>query len=213
MAVSPYFKHVTSTNEQSLLDSLTRETIFQRGLDLLYIPRRNSEDGFDYLFGEDPENVFSEGIELEFWCENVESGYDGGDMIGRFGLEMPDRATFICSKTRFEEEIKKKYPDIIRPREGDLIVFKTSPLEPMDVFEIMLTEKETPFYQLGRSNVFRIDVERYSYSHETIDSGLEDIDNDYKPNMKEFTDSPEIQDEADTFVNFSEKDPFSDGEY
>lgn len=211
--ISPYFKHVTATNEQELIDSLTRETIFQRGLDLYYIPREESDDGFDYLFGEDPENKYVKAVEIEFWCENVGQGFDGADTIGRFALEMPDIATFLASKTRFIEEIQKLYPDIIRPREGDLIVFKTDPSEPMDVFEITFVQKENPFYQIGKSNVFRIETERFNYSHENMESDVPEIDAEYIPNMEDITDSPEIQTEADTFVNFDEKDPFSDGDY
>ena len=71
MAVSPYFRHVTAENEQKLIDDLTRETYYQRGLDFLYCPRKNSENGFDYLFGEDPENIFDTAVTMEFYLENV----------------------------------------------------------------------------------------------------------------------------------------------
>lgn len=213
MTISKYFRHVTATNEQQLIDALTQETIFQRGMDLYYIPRQNSDDGFDYLFGEDPENRYAKAVEMEFWCENVGQGFDGADTIGRFALEMPDIATFQISKTRFIEEIQKLYPDILRPREGDLIVFKTDPSEPMDIFEITFAQKENPFYQIGKSNVFRIETERFNYSHEDMESEVEEIDDEYVPNMEDITDSPDIQTESDTFVNFDENDPFSDGGY
>lgn len=213
MAVSPYFKHVTASNEQQLIDDLTRETIFQRGMDLFYIPRTESGAGFDYLFGEDPENIFDKAVELEFWCENVNGGWDGADTIGRFALEMPDIATFQVSKTRFIEEIQKLYPDIVRPREGDLIVFKADPSEPMDVFEITFAQKENPFYQIGKSNVFRVETERFNYSHETMQSEVPELDDEYVPNAEDYDDSTPLQNESDTFVNFDEDDPFSDGSY
>ena len=214
MAVSPYFRHVTAENEQSLIDDLTRETIYQRGLDLYYIPR--TEDSPDYLFGEDPANVFDAAVTIEFtFPDNVE-GWDSTDVIGRFGLEMPDRAVFQVSKSRFEEEMTKPYPHITRPREGDLIVFvpDVENGEPMDVFEITFVQKENPFYQIGRSNVFQIEAERFNYSHETVQSGVEDIDTDFVPNVDDgLDDSSDLQTESDTFVNFDEDDPFSDGSY
>ncbi len=213
MSVSPYFKHVTAKNEQALIDSLTRETIFQRGLDLYYIPRAEAQDGFDYLFGENPENFFKTGIELEFQCEHVSTGFDGAMAIGRFALELGDTATYQVSKTRFTEEVTKVYPDILRPREGDLIVFKTDPTEPMFMFEITYTEKESPFYQIGKSNVFRMETEKFNYSHETMDTGIEEIDtNDFEV-VDETKDNTPVQTESDTFVDFNEKDPFSDGDY
>jgi hypothetical protein len=213
MAVSPYFKHVTAKNEQSLIDSLTRETIFQRGLDLYYIPRTNSEDGFDYLFGEDPENIFDKAILMEFYCENVSTGFDGQMAVGRFALELADIAVFLVSVTRFKEEVTSVYPDIVRPREGDLIVFKADPSEPLSIFEITFTERETPFYQIGKSNVFKMETERFNYSHETMSTDVPEIDDTPVDMDKDLTDSEPIQQESDTFVNFDESDPFSDGEY
>lgn len=212
MAISPYFRHITAENEQSLIDALTQETIYQRGYDLLYIPRTASSP--DYLFGEDPANIYDEAVTIEFITENVE-GFDGADTIGRFALELPDRAVFEVSKPRFIEEIQKKYPDMVRPREGDLIVWipDVDNEEPMSVFEIMFVDKEQPFYQIGRSNVFRIDVERFNYSHETMQSGDEDLDAEFVPNTEDYSDSADIQTESDTFLNFDEDDPFSDGDY
>ena len=213
MAVSPYFKHVTAKNEQSLLDALTRETVFQRGIDLYYIPRSEAEQGFDYLFGENPENIYDQAVELEFYCENVSTGFDGSMAIGRFAMELADTATFLVAKTRFEEEVGKVYPDIDHPREGDLILFKTDPSEPVFMFEITYTEKETPFYQIGKSNVWRMEAEKFNYSHETMNTGIEEIDTLDIANENEVDDSPDIQTESDIFVDFSENDVFGDGDY
>jgi len=209
--ISPYFRHIDAPNEQKLIDSLTRETIYQRGVNLVYIPR--TEVDMDYLFGEDPTNIYDLGIELEFYCENISTGFDGSMAIGRFALELADMATFLTSTTRFVEEVTKVYPDIKRPREGDLILFKTDDSEPTFMFEITYTEKETPFYQTGISNVFKMETEKFNYSHETLQTGIEEIDTKDFTVEDEITDSPDIQTESDTFVNFNEDDPFSDGGY
>jgi hypothetical protein len=213
MAVSPYFRHVTAKNEQKLIDDLTRETYYQRGLDFWYVPRINSDTGFDYLFGEDPENIFKEAVLMEFYLENVSTGFDGEMSIGRFALELGDTATITCSRTRFTEEVTKRYTEIVRPREGDLIILKYDPSEPMDVFEIVFTEKETPFYQIGKSNVYRMEVERFAYSHEDLETGIDTIDDVPMDDDKEYSDSEPMQTESDELVDFSENDPFSDGEY
>lgn len=213
MSISPHFRHINAPNEQSLIDSLTRETIYSRGIDLYYIPRAEAEIGFDYLFGENPENFYNTGIELEFYCENISTGFDGAMAVGRFALELADIATFLVSRTRFIEEVTKVYPDIKRPREGDLILFKTDHSEPIFMFEITYTEKETPFYQMGISNVYKMETEKFNYSHETMNTGIEEIDTKDFTVEDEITDSPDIQTESDTFVDFSEDDPFSDGDY
>ena len=213
MSISPYFRHVTAPNEQSLLNDLTRETIYQRGLDLFYIPRSESQKGLDYLFGEDPAKIFQTAIQLEMWCENISTGFDGSIAVGRFALELNDVATFIVAVTRFKEEVTSNHSDITRPREGDLILFKTDPSEQVYLFEITFVEKTTPFYQIGKSNVFRMEAERFNFSHEKIETGIEEIDTTPIDMDKEYSDSQPIQNESDTFVDFNESDPFSDGHY
>lgn len=212
MSVSPYFKHVTAKNEQSLIDDLTKETIFQRGLDLYYIPRTESHGGFDYLFGENPENIYDVAVQIEMIMENLSSGFDGADAIGRFALEIPDTATFQVSRTRFNTEVGKMYPDIKRPREGDLILFIADPDEPKVIFEITFTEDELPFYQIGKRNVYRMEAEKFHYSHEVTQTGIKEID-DVAINDDDYEENIPIQDESDTFVNFDESDPFSDNIY
>jgi hypothetical protein len=213
MSISPYFRHVTAPNEQSLINDLTEETIFQRGLDLYYIVREESNHNFDYLFGEDPENSFGGAIQLEMMLSQISTGFDGEMSTGRFLLEMGDIATFTCSVTRFQEEVTSIHPEIVRPREGDLIMFMTDPSEKRSVFEITYTEKEMPFYQIGKSNVFRMETERFSYNHEDMNTGLPEIDTTPLDMDKELSDSTPIQTESDTFVDFSEDDPFSNGDY
>ena len=154
MAVSKYFKHVSAKNEQKLIDDLTKETIFQRGMDFIYIPRTNSETGFDYLFGEDPENIFSLGVEIEMYLLEIRDGFNGDDFISRFGLKLDDNAVFLVSKSRFAAVVTKKYPTITRPREGDLILFKVDPTEAKALFEIKYIEKEHPFYSIGKSTIY-----------------------------------------------------------
>lgn len=212
MAVSPYFKHVSAKNEQKLINDLTEETIYQRGIDIWYVPRTDGGYTDDYLFGENPENIYDAAVKIEMIMENLSSGFDGADAIGRFALEIPDTATFQVSRTRFGAEVIKKYPEIARPREGDLIVFIADPDEPKVVFEITFTEDELPFYQIGKRNVYRMEVEKFHYSHEVTQTGIDFVDeaaladDGYDENVP-------IQSESDTFVDFNEKDPFSDGNY
>lgn len=208
MAVSPYFKHISAPNEQSLIDDLTVEAIYQRGINMYYITREESSFNFDYLFGEDPENNFGNYVEIEMWCENLETGFEGqGSMVTRFALDINDEVTFQVSKTRFLEEIQKVYPDITRPREGDLIAFPMT----KSIFEINFVEHEHPFYTAGKSNLYVISAQKFRWSHEDLNTGLDDID--AITNNEQYEDNTDIQIESDTFINHSESDPFSEGNY
>ena len=208
MATSPYFRHINAPNEQSLVDALTRETIYQRGIDMFYLPRLESEYDFDYLFGEDPENTFGDYVAIEMWCMNLDTGFAGeGSIVSRFALEINDEASFQVSRTRFVEEIQKKYPNITRPREGDLLAFPMT----KSVFEINFVEHEVPFYTVGKSHVYEIECQKFRWSHEDLDTGIEEVDE--IPDIPKIEDNTEIQSESNTFVDHTESDPFSENIY
>lgn len=208
MATSKYFNHINSVPEQSLIDDLTKETIFQRGIDMYYIPREESIENFDYLFGEDPTNSFGAYVMIEMWCENVSDGFAGeASIVTRFGLEINDEATFQVSRTRFTQEITKVYPEIIRPREGDLLAFPMA----KSVFEIKFVEHEKPFYTMGKSNVFELETQKFRWSHEDMVTGLEEVDDIV--NVPKTEDNTDLQTESTTFLDHNEDDPFSEGNY
>lgn len=207
MTVSQYFNHTGETSEQSLVEDLTVEIIQLRGLDFYYIPRVEGVGGTDYFFGESPDNTFEQNVVIEMWCEEV-TGFGGeGDFMGRFGLDIRDEATFTVSKLRFTETVTKANPTITRPREGDLISFPMAKA----VFEITHVEHEKPFYSIGKGHTFELTSKRFEYSLEPMNTGLADVDA-IEDKLIE-TDSPEIQVESDTFVDFSESDPFSENTY
>ncbi len=210
--ISRYFNHVSSKNEQALMTALTAETIFQRGLDLFYIPREESDGGFDYLFGEDPENKFGKAVQIEMMCLQIAEGFDGADAIGRFALDIGDTATFIVERFRFAEEVTRRYNHITRPREGDLIVFVADPTEHKTIFEITFVDPDVPFYQFGRSNRYQMEAEMFNYSHEDMNTGVDYVDEE-NDTSDEYTEADPIQKESDTFMDFDEKDPFSEGKY
>jgi len=62
---------------------------------------------------------------------------------------------------------------MIRPNEGDLIYFPFT----KGIFEIKFVEHEATFYQTGSLQFYELRCEKFNYSGETIDVGIEDIDN------------------------------------
>lgn len=222
MTISPYFNHRDNVVEQTLINDLTVETIQQRGLDILYIPR--SYVGDDALFGE-ASNAFTEGVVIEMLLDNVD-GYSGDGEFGRFlGLEIQDNCNFVCSKTRFTETVTVKYPDIVRPMEGDLIAlvpgtFQVGSDYSMTVFEIIFTEDENPtfteqnqpaFFQLGSGYTYTLRCQLFRYSYEKMESGDDDADS--MGNLEtnpQISDIQQIQDEGDLIIDFSEPNPFQE---
>ena len=121
MARNPYFKDYAG--EQNVTEDITIETIKTMGRDVVYMPRDSVNT--DDLLGEDLSKRFDDGYSIEMYIETVD-GFEGeGDIASQYGLQIKDRADFIVSRRRFDEEIGM-VENLTRPREGDLIFFPLS---------------------------------------------------------------------------------------
>jgi hypothetical protein len=168
MAINPFFGDFT--NEQRLVDDLTIETIRAMGRDVYYIPREYVR--LDRIFGEDVLSKFNVAYQIEMYVQDVMRFQGQRDIISKFGLEITDKITLAVSITRFKQEISTKNPDITRPREGDLIYFPLS----KHLFEINYVEHRIPFYQHGGLTTYTLTCELFTYSNETIDTGIDTVD-------------------------------------
>jgi hypothetical protein len=168
MATNPYFQEYTG--ERDLLDDLTVETIRIMGRDMVYLPREFLKK--DIVFGEDPLSQFKKGHQIEMYIENVQAFSGQINMINKFGLNITDRVTLQVAKTRFNTEIVTKYSNIKAPREGDLIFFPFN----NSIFEINYVEDKIPFFQFGILTTYTLTCELFTYSYETIDTGITEID-------------------------------------
>lgn len=84
---------------------------------------------------------------------------------------------------------------MIRPREGDLIFFPI----PNAIFEVKFVEHESTFYQTGSLQFFELKCERFNYSNENIDTGIEEIDT-IETDYSFATDGYRIMTEAGKFL-------------
>ena len=172
MPTNVYFNHAVKS-EQDLHEDLVVESLRFYGHECYYLPRKIVDE--DELFGEDTSSKFGDAYQVEMYIENTE-GFEGeGDLLSKFGVEVRDQATFILSRRTWQRFISLdgNLATSTRPQEGDLIYFPLG----NQVFEIRFVEHENPFYQLGKLNVFKLQVETFEYSHETIDVGIAELDN------------------------------------
>jgi hypothetical protein len=167
MAKNPYFKYQDS--EPRLMEDLIIESIKVTGEDFVYIAR----DAFnrDYLFGEDTNSRFQDSAILEMYLKDYER-HNGAELFSKFGLELKDRITTVVSKRRFEEVVTAAFPEIKRPREGDLIY---SPMT-YEIYEIEFVDSEVPFYQGNKNFTYEITAQTYQHNQEEISTGMENID-------------------------------------
>lgn len=139
---------------------------------MYYIPR--SMVSRDMILNEDIESRFTEAYVIEMYLENVD-GFDGdGTLFTKFGLEIRDQATFVVSKRQWEKLVGLYNNEIVsgRPNEGDLIFFPLT----RSFFVIKFVEHKSPFYQLSKVPVYKLQCEMFEYSDEDFTTGIQEID-------------------------------------
>jgi hypothetical protein len=150
------------------------ETIKINGVDCYYIPNIN-ESARDLLYGEDPLKKFNAAYPLELYITNVD-GYEGErEFFSKFGLEIRNNMSVIVSKRTFARWVPHTY---YRPREGDLIYIPFMS-QTGEMYEIKYVNYSEAFYVLGNKYpyFYKLELEKFKYSQETIDVGINDIDN------------------------------------
>lgn len=171
MATNPYFSQ-TARAEQSLYEDIIIESLKMYGQEIYYLPRDIVNE--DTILNEDVPSSFNSSHKIEMYIENVE-GFDGeGDLFTKFGVQIRDAATFIVSRKRWEQTVRR-YDNQIqssRPSEGDLIYLPLT----NKLFEIMHVEHEQPFYQISNLPTYKLRCELFEYSDEDLDTGIKHID-------------------------------------
>ena len=165
-------------SEQNLYEDIIIESLKIYGQDVYYLPR--DLVGEDEIFGHDVPSRFNSSHKIEMYIENAE-GFEGeGDLFTKFGVEIRDEATFVVSRRRWEQTVKRYDNEISgdRPREGDLIYLPLS----NSIFQINHVEHEQPFYQLSNLPTFKLRAQLFEYNDEDLDTGvavIDDIERDY----------------------------------
>jgi hypothetical protein len=173
--LNPFFYN-DSKVEQGMLQDLINEAIKIYGIDVFYLPRFYLTK--KRVIKEVIESEFTNAYPLEAYLETYD-GYEGaGTLLTKFGIQPMNDMTLTISRERFETYIApliKKLPNVelsTRPKEGDLIYF---PLGDR-IFEIKFVEHEQPFYQLGKTYIYKLNCELFRYQNELIDTGIITVD-------------------------------------
>jgi hypothetical protein len=174
MATSVYFNNYNSLAEQRVIEDLIVESIKIMGFDAYYLPIENETDR-DILYGEDPIKKFSAAFPIEFYLSSSMEYGGEKEFFSKFGLEIKNTVNIILSKRSFSQRVPQDM--FSRPREGDLVYvpFLNGTGE---LFEIKFTNQTKDFFMLGRKIPFfyELELEKFKYSQEVIDTGVEDID-------------------------------------
>jgi len=217
MATSVYFNNFEASMEQYLIEDLVIESIKIHGHDIYYITR--TAGALDDVLNEDDLSEYKRADFIDMYIKNFD-GFEGeGDFLSKFGLEIRDEMTLTIARRTFELDVGQ-YTRNDRPLEGDLIYF---PLN-KKMFEIKFVEHEPVFYQMGALQMYDLRCEMFEYSQETFSTGVAEIDTlfagfettsntsiEFLETQDSFADNSTIETAADSIIDFSEADPFSEG--
>lgn len=193
----------------------------------------------DELYGTDDNSSYNEAILVELYIKNVDGFGGDGSFMSKFGLEIRDQVTFTIAKRVFEDEIGIAR-DFIRPREGDCIYFPLNkkifqikyvdnkpiyyPLGALQMYDLTCELFEYSGEQFN-TGIPEIDDIQDKLSLNIFDYGILTQDNfmiatedgDYLvletysiETIDPSADNDNIEAEALEFLDFSERDPFSE---
>ena len=109
MAVNKHF-HTSGvaaiSTEQNLYADLVAEAIQIHGHDVYYLDRTLVAE--DTVLGEDSLSKFNTQASIEMYMEDSGGGYAGEkELMSQFGLQNLSEATFVVSKTKFQDKTKQ----------------------------------------------------------------------------------------------------------
>lgn len=217
MATNAFFSNYDFRNTSELIDDLVIEAIQIYGVDTYYVTKALTT--LDDIQNEDSLAIFNAAYHIDMYVKSVDGFQGEGDFLSKFGLQIRDQVTFTVAMRTFERFVTTANTLLVRPREGDLVYM------PMNkkFFKVTFVEHESVFYQTGTLQVYDLKCELYEYSNERFHTGISDIDTAFNAynttNVNNLTDLRDIdpiaknivyENEADSFIDFTEIDPFSE---
>ena len=205
---------------------------------MYYVPRVIGN--LDKLYTADDQSRYEQAFMVELYIKSVDGFSGDGNFMSKFGLEIRDQVIFSIAQTVFNREIGA-YTAQIRPNEGDVIYFplnnKAFQIKYVNKFEMFyqlgalqtweltceLFEYSNEIFNTGIPEIDRI---QQLESTNVLDHSLKDESGNYITDeagnyieLENFNlesilgtgENDEIQKESDTFVDFSNMDPFSEG--
>ena len=208
MAVNKHF-HTNGVSaiasEQSLYADLVSEAIHHRGHSVYYLDRTLVAE--DTVLGEDSLSKFNNQSLIEMYMEDSGGGFAGErELMSQFGLQNLSEATFVVSKTKFQEKTKQIQLEsgTDSPESGSVqlesgtvtdgtisyILNETDATDsdrPFEgdaiyhpvlkkLFQINFVDHDDPFHQLDNNPVYKMRCRLFDYSSEQLGTGITEID-------------------------------------
>ena len=191
--------------EKSLYADLVTEAIHHRGHSVYYLDRTLVAE--DTVLGEDALSKFNTQSLIEMYMEDSDGGFAGErEIMSQFGLQNLSEATFVVSKTKFQEKTKQLQIETatdstssgsIQLESGTISDSQISYIlnetvatdadRPFEgdiiyhptlkkLFEINFVDHDDPFHQLDSNPVYKLKCRLFDYGSEELSTGITEID-------------------------------------
>jgi len=239
MSTNVYFDNFTNTPEQNLIEDLIVESIRIYGHDVWLCPRTVVNK--DSTYNEDPISKYTGSYQIEMYIKNVEGFEGEGDFLSKFNIQIRDEITFTVANRVYQETVgdflqtkrphegdlifmpltKKVY--VIKFVEHESVFYQMGSLQMYDL-RCELFEYSSEELNTGIADIDKLE-QKYSLAASEDDGLTYDANNNVilDPDTNRpvgvaddwyagdvFDDAERIQTLSD-FIDFTERDPFSEG--
>ena len=158
--------------EKDLLQTLASEVIYQKGFNVIYLPREIVN--LDTIINEDIQSKFSQSFTIEAYDEDMYGNAGKGNVQNIFGSAIFDKKTISISRQTWNTLIGANLTGnaSVRPFEGDLIYI---PMK-KSLYQISFVEHEDPFYNLEFNPFYKLTLDMFEYSQDIFETGNSEID-------------------------------------
>ena len=191
--------------EKSLYADLVTEAIHHRGHSVYYLDRTLVAE--DTVLGEDALSKFNTQSLIEMYMEDSNGGFAGErEIMSQFGLQNLSEATFVVSKTKFQQKTKQLQIETatdstssgsIQLESGTVSDSQISYIlnetvatdadRPFEgdaiyhptlkkLFEINFVDHDEPFHQLDNNPIYKLKCRLFDYGSEELSTGITEID-------------------------------------
>ena len=238
MATNFFFNNFKNSQEQLLLENLVIESIKIYGEDMYYLPRTLVDQ--DLIYQSDSISQYNSAYMIEMYIKSVYGFSGDGVFMSKFGLEIRDQVTFSVAQRVFNDEVQT-FTNILRPNEGDLIYFPLNKkafeikyvenkeffyqLGALQTYELTceLFEYSSEVFNTGIEEIdqiqtkFSLNIFDWAILDENGDRLLDEnadyivVEGYSAGQIDALADNEDLQTESDNFLDFAERDPFSEG--
>ncbi len=235
---NPFFNNYTSFQEQNLLESLIIEAHSIIAPQMYYIPRELVN--VDQVYTADDQSKYIQPFLIPIYIENFDKFNGDGNFMSKFNLEIRNQIQLSVAMRTFKEEVGDVVGQV-RPNEGDLIFFPQNghcfqikyvekfemfyPLGKLYVWQMTaeLFEYSSEIIATGIPEIdalqAALSTNIFDYSILTEDGFMLTDENDDFIVMEAYNldtilgtgSNQDFEREANTFIDWSVKDPFSEG--